>query len=96
MSQKQNDTRWGIFFQTGHWEKSLCFRVDDPSRAGWVRLICGSCVEESDAKENSRTVGGASLCEACRTPYGTPVNLGAALAKALSTPLCCDNYIIKF
>jgi hypothetical protein len=75
---------FGVFFQVGHWEKSLAFRVDDRNRPGCKRLICGACVDPAEAVGNAIKAEGQHKCEACGRRYGDPDchDMAISLAKA--------------
>lgn len=63
--------RFGVFYQTGHWEKSVAFRADNPITDGTKIIVCGQCIDPADASD-SRNIGGSFLCEVCGLPFGRP------------------------
>ena len=44
--------------------KTITFRVDDPDRDGYKRIVCGLCAPEGQHTD-TRSSGGEHLCEVC-------------------------------
>lgn len=63
--------RFGVFYQTGNWEKSVAFRVDNTLIEGTKIIVCGQCIDPADASD-SRNIGGSFLCENFGLPFGRP------------------------
>lgn len=73
--------RFGVFYQTGHWDRTIAFRVDDPEVDEGKRIVCGCCVAATETAEG-RMTGGSYLCEECDQPFGRSEAHEAAIVKA--------------
>lgn len=75
---------FGHFFESGEWEHTIAFRVDDPAVDGGKRIVCGCCVD-ADQATDSRKNRGSALCEQCGGKLGRAQAHDAAIAKT-TTP----------
>lgn len=58
-------------YKDGTHDKTIAFRIDDPSRDGWKMIVCGLCVP-ADQSDDARTSAGHYLCETCGEKLGRP------------------------
>lgn len=73
--------RFGVFFHCGFWEKTVAFRVDNPTINGAKAIVCGKCVGPAESGD-PRNIGGSFLCENCGLPFGRPDAHDKAIALA--------------
>lgn len=58
-----------MIYQDGTHQFATVYRVDDPGRPGWKMIVCGRCVDETQATDSLRTAG-HHVCPQCGGKIG--------------------------